>query len=198
MPFITEEIWQRIAPLAGKNEPSLMLQPYPDSDSDRVNHNAVIEMEWIMSLIMGVRRIRGEMNIPPSKQLTVLFQDGSDSNYSCIENNRDYIMRLGRIETLECLPNSATPPESAMTMVGELKILIPMGGFIDKDAELSRLDKEVQRIMKELPRLEGKLSDSGFLDKAPMEVVQKEQNRLNDLRLGLSELRSQMDKIKLL
>ena len=198
MPFITEEIWQRVAPLAGKSGPSLMNQPYPEAETGRADADAIREMEWVMNLILGVRRIRGEMNIAPAKPLPVLLQNGTEQDRICLDRNGEYLSRLGRVESLAWLGADEAAPESAMALVGELKLLIPMRGLIDKDAELARLDKEIQRLAKDLPRIEGKLNDPSFLEKAPPPVVAKEQARLQELRASLVELQAQVVKIRAL
>ena len=195
MPFITEEIWQRVAPLAGIKAQSIMLQPYPVADDSHINNSAVAEINWVMNFILGVRRIRGEMNIAPSKPLPVLLQNGSIIDQSYLSNSSVYLQRLGRLESITWLSNDDTTPESAIALVGELKILIPIAGLIDKDAELIRLDKEIQKIKNDLPRIQGKLSNPTFINKAPAEVIDKENAKLTDLLSNLHNLEQQQIKI---
>jgi len=213
MPFITEEIWQRVAPLAGiiarKGDAAsqsgtgaaaetIMLQPYPVADETQIDANAIAETNWVMNFILGVRRIRGEMNIAPSKPLPVLLQDGSDADRQSLADNRIYLQKLGRLESITWLNSDATAPESAMALVGDMKILIPMAGLIDKEAELARLEKEIQKIHNDLPRVEGKLNNPAFVDKAPPEVIDKEKAKLADLRSMLNNLEEQQRKIRAL
>jgi len=215
MPFITEEIWQRIAPLAGiiardgvyaasqsgtgvAPADTIMLQPYPVADETRIDINAVTEINWVMNFILGVRRIRGEMNIAPGKPLPVLLQNGSAADQSYLTNNTVYLQKLGRLESIMWLNSDDTTPESAIALVGEMKILIPMAGLIDKDAELTRLEKEIQKIKNDLPRVEGKLSNPTFIDKAPANVIDKEKAKLADLRSTLNNLEQQQTRIKAL
>ena len=195
MPFITEEIWQRVAPLAGIQAESIMLQPYPVADNSHIDNSAVAEINWVMNFILGVRRIRGEMNIAPSKPLPVLLQNGSIIDQSYLSNSSVYLQRLGRLESITWLSNDDTTPESAIALVGELKILIPIAGLIDKDAELIRLDKEIQKIKNDLPRIQGKLSNPTFINKAPTEVIDKENAKLTDLLSNLHNLEQQQIKI---
>ena len=195
MPFITEEIWQRVAPLAGIQAESIMLQPYPVADNSHIDNSAVAETNWVMNFILGVRRIRGEMNIAPSKPLPVLLQNGSIIDQSYLSNSSVYLQRLGRLESITWLSNDDTTPESAIALVGELKILIPIAGLIDKDAELIRLDKEIQKIKNDLPRIQGKLSNPTFINKAPTEVIDKENAKLTDLLSNLHNLEQQQIKI---
>ena len=195
MPFITEEIWQRVAPLAGIQAESIMLQPYPVADNSHIDNSAIAEINWVMNFILGVRRIRGEMNIAPSKPLPVLLQNGSIIDQSYLSNSSIYLQRLGRLESITWLSNDDTTPESAIALVGELKILIPIAGLIDKDAELIRLDKEIQKIKNDLPRIQGKLSNPTFINKAPAEVIDKENAKLTDLLSNLHNLEQQQIKI---
>ena len=195
MPFITEEIWQRVAPLAGIQAESIMLQPYPVADNSHIDNSAIAEINWVMNFILGVRRIRGEMNIAPSKPLPVLLQNGSIIDQSYLSNSSIYLQRLGRLESITWLSNDDTTPESAIALVGELKILIPIAGLIDKDAELIRLDKEIQKIKNDLPRIQGKLSNPTFINKAPTEVIDKENAKLTDLLSNLHNLEQQQIKI---
>jgi valyl-tRNA synthetase len=195
MPFITEEIWQRVAPLAGIQAESIMLQPYPVADNSHIDNSAIAEINWVMNFILGVRRIRGEMNIAPSKPLPVLLQNGSIIDQSYLSNSSVYLQRLGRLESITWLSNDDTTPESAIALVGEFKILIPIAGLIDKDAELIRLDKEIQKIKNDLPRIQGKLSNPTFINKAPAEVIDKENAKLTDLLSNLHNLEQQQIKI---
>ena len=155
-------------------------------------------MDWVMALLLGIRRIRGEMNIPPGKPLTVILDQGTSDDRDCLDLSLDYLLKVGRVESISWLESGTEAPESAIALVGEMKVLIPMAGLIDKDQELARLDREMQRLGKELPRLEGKLSDPSFLAKAPREVVEKETQRLHDLLQSLTELEAQMAKIRAL
>ncbi len=198
MPFITEEIWQRVAPLAGIEGDTIMLQPYPVADEAQIDSNAITETNWVMNFILGVRRIRGEMNIAPGKPLSVLLQNGSEADQQSLANNQVYLQKLGRLESITWLNPDESTPESAMALVGEMKILIPMAGLIDKEAELARLDKEIQKINNDLPRVEGKLNNPAFVDKAPPEVIDKEKAKLADMRSMLNNLEGQQRKIRML
>ncbi|WP_445372389.1 valine--tRNA ligase [Methylomonas sp. HW2-6] len=198
MPFITEEIWQRVGPLAGVTAATIMLQPYPDSDTTAIDTAAETQVQWAMDIILGIRRIRGEMNIAPGKPLNVLLQNGSATDQTNLKELESYLLKLGRLEGIVWLNAGDNAPESAIALVGEMKILIPMAGLIDKDAELARLDKEIQRIEKELPRIEGKLGNAAFVDKAPPEVIAKEREKLAGLQSSLTNLKEQYAKIKAL
>ncbi|MBN2607148.1 MAG: valine--tRNA ligase [Thiotrichales bacterium] len=195
IPFITEEIWQTVAPLAAKDGQTIMLQPYPLSDSSKIDAAAVAELEWVKHFIMGVRRIRSEMNIAPSKQLPVILTKLSATDEQWLENNHLYLSTLAKLESITVLSDSEEAPESAVALVGEMNILIPMAGLIDKEAELERLNKEINRLESDIQRLEGKLSNDSFVAKAPEAVVAKERQKLDEHKTALKNLKDQHEKI---
>jgi valyl-tRNA synthetase len=197
MPFITEEIWQTVAPLMHKSGETIMLEVYP-SMHNIDDEEAETELVWVMNFILAVRRIRGEMNIAPGKLLAVILKGSSDQDIAYLERNRIYLLKLGRLESITVLTPDDDEPDSAISMVGNLKLLIPMAGLIDKDAELVRLDKEIQRIQNNLPRVEGKLNNPAFVDKAPAEIIEKEKAKLAEMRAALNNLQEQREKIKAL
>lgn len=198
MPFITEEIWQRVAPLAGVEGDTIMLQPYPHADETQIDNEAIQNTDWLMTVILGVRRIRGEMNIAPSKPLPILLKNCSDSDLAKLATNHVYLQKLARLESITPLSETETAPESAIALVGEMQILIPMAGLIDKTAELARLEKEIQKIRNDLPRVEGKLNNPAFVDKAPVEVLEKERAKLAEMQSLLGNLENQHAKISAL
>ncbi|BCX82509.1 valyl-tRNA synthetase [Methylomarinovum caldicuralii] len=195
IPFITEEIWQKAKDIAGIDGDTIMLQPFPLPDSGRRDAAAEGEVAWLQQFILGIRRIRGEMNITPSKPLPVILQDGSTDDRERVERWRPYLERFARVESVRWLEAGETPPEAAISLVDELKILIPLAGLIDKEAELQRLAKEIARIEKELPRVAGKLKNPKFVEKAPAEVVEKERQKLAELEGQLAQLKAQQDRI---
>ncbi|KPK55751.1 MAG: valine--tRNA ligase [Thiotrichales bacterium SG8_50] len=196
MPFITEEIWQQVAPLAGRSGPTLMLQTYPLADAALADADAVEEMRWVMDFVLGVRRIRSGMNIEPRKPLPVLLQSGSEQDRRRLGDYQHFITSLGRVESVTWLGADAEAPESATALVGEMKLLIPMAGLIDKEAEQARLEKEVSRRQQELERTQAKLANSNFVDKAPAAVVDKERQRLAEVREALETLLEQLARIR--
>jgi valyl-tRNA synthetase len=151
-----------------------------------------------MDFILGVRRIRGEMNIAPGKLLPVLLQNGSDSDRRQVADFQHYLLKLGRLASITWLSQDDIAAESAIALVSEMKILIPMAGLIDKSAELARLEKEIQKLKNELPRIEAKLKNPAFVDKAPPEVINKEKTKLADLQTSLDNLEQQKNKIQAL
>ncbi|MBK5968036.1 MULTISPECIES: valine--tRNA ligase [Thiorhodovibrio] len=199
MPFITEEIWQKVHELAGQPGETIMLAPYPAADSKLADSEADIgasaEIEWVQAFILGVRRIKGEMNIPPGKPLPVLIANASETDRNRLTSARAYLDFLARTESITLLDDESQAPEAAIALVGEMKILIPMAGLIDKDAELARLDKEIAKLGADIKRIGGKLENPNFRDKAPAAVVEKERQRLAEQQAALAQLQSQRDRI---
>ena len=192
MPYITEEIWQKVAPLAGKSGPTLMLQPYPLSDEARIDAQAEADIEWLKGAIVGIRNIRGEMNISPGKHIDVLFNGGTDDQ-ARLEANRPFLKKLANLESAQWLEGEA--PLAATALVGEMEVLVPMAGLIDKDAELGRLQKELDKLAKLVKQVEGKLGNAKFVDNAPEAVVAKERTKLDDAVSASAKLQEQYDKI---
>jgi len=198
MPFITEEIWQRVAPLAGKTGDTIMSQPFPSLRAPLVNDAAEREMQWVMQFILGIRKIKGEMNIAPGKPVPVLLANTDDNDRAWAARHRAFLDFLARTESIEVLPEGEAGPESATALVGKMKVLIPLAGLIDKDAEMARLQKEIGRLQTGLERTEKKLQNPSFVDKAPEAVVQKERDRLEADRSALADLQAQLEKIRAL
>lgn len=198
MPYITEEIWQRIAPLADISGDTIMLQPYPIADEDKIDQNAVDEINWVKDFILGVRRIRSTMNIAPGKLLPVLLQNGNDTDRQRLNDYELYLMKLAKLENITWLNKDDEAPESSTSLVGEMKLLIPMAGLINKEEELARLEKEIDKLRKEIERTEAKLNNENFTSRAPEEVVNKEREKVNDARSSLANLEEQYKKIQAL
>ncbi len=196
MPFITEEIWQTVAPLAGKSGPTIMLQPYPVADDSAVDSAANADIEWLKGVIVGVRNIRGEMNIPPGKELTVLMKNGSEEDQRRLTQNAPFLRKLAKLDEVTWLDTTEEAPVAATALVGDLEILVPMAGLIDTEAELARLAKETEKLEKDLKRLQGKLGNSSFIDKAPAEVVEKERDKMQAQEQALQKLKEQEQRIR--
>lgn len=198
IPFITEECWQNVAPLAGKKGDSIMLQPYPEADSSKIDEHAEKQLEWVKTFISGVRRIRSERDIAPGKPLSLLLQNASENDKTLYNANQPFIKTLAKVESVEWLADDDEAPESAMALVGEMKILIPLGGLIDKDAELARLAKEIGKLQINIDKTAAKLVNKGFTDKAPAAVVEKERERLAEMTTAVAQLKEQEEKISAL
>ena len=192
LPFITEEIWQTIAPFAGielKAEgDTIMLQPFPVADESKIDSEALTDIEWLKTVIVGVRNIRGEMNISPAKALPIYMTKGDANDQRRLEENRQFLSKLASLESITWLDNPQDAPLCATALAGDLEILVPMAGLIDVDAELARLDREIDKNALEAKKLTGKLSNAKFVDNAPAEVVAKERQKLSDFESSLAQL----------
>ena len=196
MPYITEEIWQKVKPLVGKTGPSIMLEAYPEFAADMVDEQAEADLNWVRDVIEGVRNIRGEMNISPAKPIPLLFSKGQESDQAKLEANRSFLIKLAKLESVTWLPAGEEAPLSATALVGQMEVLVPMAGLIDKDAELARLTKELAKLNGEIKRFNGKLSNAKFVDNAPAEVVDKERAKLAEAEAAAATLQQQVTKIE--
>ncbi|NLD15793.1 MAG: valine--tRNA ligase [Gammaproteobacteria bacterium] len=195
MPFITEEIWQRIAPLAGKKGSTIMLQPFPSSEGDKVDAQAEGDIEWLKSVMLAVRNIRAEMNIGPGKPIPLYLANSSAEDRRRLQVNETTLSKLARLESISTLGAGQEAPMSATALVGDLQVLVPMAGLIDTTAELARLDKEIARLQGEIKRVAGKLGNEGFVAKAPAEVIEKERAKQAEYEQALAQLTEQREKM---
>ncbi|WCD79417.1 valine--tRNA ligase [Pseudomonas sp. TUM22785] len=195
MPFITEEIWQRIKAQAGVIGDTLMLQPWPVANEARIDAAAEDDIEWVKTLMLGVRQIRGEMKISMAKRIDVVLANASDEDLRRLADNGPLLNKLAKFESVRVLAAGEEAPMSATALVGDLQVLVPMAGLIDKEAELARLDKEIQRLDGEVKRVGGKLANEGFVAKAPAEVLDKERAKLAEAEQALAKLAEQREKI---
>ena len=191
MPYITETIWQRVKPLTEVTGDTIMLQPYPQADAARVDAAADADFAWLRACILGVRNIRGEMDINPSKQLPVLLKNASAEDLARVERYRPFLSLLARLESVQPLAAGEPVPAAATALVGEMELLIPMAGLIDKDAELGRLAKQADNLIKEQARIESKLSNESFVARAPEAVVKAERERLAEVSKQLVKIAEQ-------
>ncbi len=196
IPYITEEIWQRIAPLAAATGDTIMLQPYPVHNPDLVDQAAEDDINWVKSFILGIRQIRSGMNIDPHKKLPIVLQHGSIQDKQRLDSYQNYLIDIGRIESIQWLEDSEQAPDSATALLGHMKILIPMAGLIDKKSELTRLQKELDKIDKELTQVTAKLNNKIFIDKAPEDVVKKVKARAEELNLLNKDIQLQINRIE--
>ena len=153
-------------------------------------------MQWVMQFILGIRKIKGEMNIAPGRPVPVLLADSSEQDRKNATQHRAFLDFLARTESITVLEPGDAGPESATALVGNMKILIPLAGLIDKDAELARLDKEIGRYRQDIERSEKKLQNPNFVDKAPAEVVQKQRDKLDQDKAALADAAAQAEKIR--
>ncbi len=198
MPFITEEIWQIIKPLSGATGETIMLASYPEADDSKIDQQALSDVEWLQAVILGVRNIRGEMNISPAKDLPVLFKNGSAEDQQRLHNNQQFLKKLASLESVTWLSAGDAEPMSATALVGKMEILVPMAGIIDKDAEIARLTKESTKLEINITSTETKLSNEAFVAKAPEAVVAAERARVAEHKIAVEKLREQIQKISAL
>jgi valyl-tRNA synthetase len=195
MPYITEELWQRVAPLASVRADTIMLCAYPQADQDLIDSDAVEELEWVKQFVMGVRQIRSEMDIKPGKPLPVICQNGNSLDQQRLEHNRSLLVSLAKLESIDWLEKEDQAPESATSLVGDMNLLIPLAGLIDKDAELTRLQKNIEKFQQEAERIEAKLANQNFVSRAPASVVDKEKEKLLEAQSALTSLQAQAKRI---
>lgn len=195
MPFITEEIWQRIKAQAGVSGETIMLQPWPMIDDSRIDAGAEADIEWVKALMLGLRQIRGEMKISMAKRIDIIVQNANSEDLRRLAAFEPLLNKLAKLESVRVLAAGEEAPMSATALVGEMEVLVPMAGLIDKDAELARLDKEIQRLSGEVQRVGGKLANEGFVAKAPAEVLDKERAKLAEAEQALTKLSEQREKI---
>ena len=196
MPFITEEIWQKAAPLLGIKGDTIMLQPYPAADTSGIDTAVDREIEWLKGVIIGIRNIRGEMNISPAKNINVLLTRGDDEDKQFLTANTQYLVKLAKLESVAWLDDPDSAPPASMQVVGDMEVLVPLAGLIDVDAELGRLDKEQEKLGKEIARLNGKLGNARFVENAPADVVAGEREKLSNAENTLAQLTEQINKLQ--
>ncbi|GFD70346.1 valine--tRNA ligase [Alteromonas sp. KUL106] len=201
MPFITDTIWQRVVPLSAlkvEEGASIMVQAFPEVDAAKQDDNVLADIEWVKKFIVGIRNIRGEMDISPNKPLNALLKNVSDEDARRLDAAKAFLDKLSKLETVTILKDGEQAPASATALVGEMEILIPMAGLIDKDAELARITKAMEKIEKDVSRTRGKLSNEKFVSNAPDEVIEKERAKLDEGEKALAKLKEQFETIKAL
>jgi len=195
-PYITETIWQRVAPLANINADTIMLQTFPQFDESQVDESAMADLEWVKQFIVAIRNIRGEMDISPNKPLDVLLKNASDEDKRRLEENAKFLASLAKLESTTVLAETDEAPASATALVGGLEVLIPMAGLIDVEAELARISKQLEKAEKGLAQVEKKLANEKFVNNAPEAVLAKEKEKLVEYSEAKAKLLEQKEKIE--
>ena len=195
MPYITEELWQRVAPLAWIEGATIMRCDYPQADAALIDVDALAELDWVKTFIMGVRQIRSEMDIKPGKPLPLICHKGDALDQQRITANRSLLESLAKLESITWLDEDSKAPESAISLVGDMQLLIPLAGLIDKQAELARLQKNIDKLEQDAQRIKSKLSNENFVSRAPENVVGKEREKLAEAESALGSLRKQAERI---
>ena len=192
MPFITEEIWQKL-PQSGE---SIMVSAFPEFRESHLNEFVEKEMALVMEVITGVRNIRGEMNLNPGLKLNVLVKTQNDEIQKTLQDQSLYIKELARVEKLEVGPNIEKPNVSASSVLGGMDLIIPLEGIMDFQEERNRVEKELKKIEKDLIFLDKKLSNPNFVKKAPAEVIEKDEQRKTALSEKQVKLRIHLKTIE--
>jgi valyl-tRNA synthetase len=195
MPFITEEIWLEVGPRAGVAGETIMLQRFPEISDKWQDDAAEAEVGWVMQFILGIRQIRGEMDISPGKPLPVLLQQASDRDLDLASRHSHLLQRVGRVESVRALAEGEAAPMSATALLGDMKLLVPMKGTIDVASEKTRLERRRQKLDADLAKSRQKLKNTNFVNNAPQEVVSKESERAEELGRQLGQLAEQLAKL---
>jgi len=195
MPYITEEIWQRIAPQLNIQGESIMLQAYPQPDDSNVDESAEQSIEWIKGIIVAIRNIRGEMDISPAKAIPVFLTKGDESDQARLNEYRLYLEKLAKLQSIQWLSADAELPAAATQLHGDIEILVPLAGLIDVEAERSRLEKEIAKREAGLKAVSGKLNNKKFTDNAPEAVVAKERGKQEQMSTELTALKEKLEQL---
>ncbi|MDQ7050282.1 MAG: valine--tRNA ligase [Enterobacterales bacterium] len=196
MPYVTEEIWQRLKPLTNHTADSIMISQFPEFDQSSVDQQVIDDLEWIKNIISGVRNIKGELNISPSKPVKVLLKNFTDNDTRCLNEYRSFISSLAKLENIELLSPDQSVPPSSTALAEHLEILVPVIGLIDMGEELKRLQKEIDKLNQEKSRLEGKLGNARFVDNAPADIVNQEREKLTKAKEALAMLQQQYSEME--
>ncbi|WHO92189.1 valine--tRNA ligase [Xanthomonas campestris] len=196
-PFVTEELWQQVAPRLGITGDTISLQAFPQrGDVDTSGYaGAEADIEWLKAMVSALRRVRSELNVPPSKQVRLWLQAGSSDDRARVARFASQLAFLLKLEAIDWLAAGQEAPPAAAAIVGELTLLVPLEGLVDMDAERTRLDKEIKRVENEIGKCNGKLGNATFVQNAPAAVVEQERARLNDWTTQLTGLREQRAKL---
>jgi valyl-tRNA synthetase len=198
MPFITEEIWQKTAALAGRGGATIMLEPYPCAADYPADPEAEAEIAWLQSFILAVRQIRGEMDINPAKRIPVIVKEPTAADRAAIERHRTYLERLAGIASIGILERGSTAPQAATALVGELTILVPMANLIDAAAESERLGKRLAKARQDLAKTHAQLGNDNFVGNAPAAVVAGLRERVAELEHTVVRLEAQLQRVRAL
>jgi len=194
IPFVTEQLWLQVAPRLGVTAQTLSLRPYPTADEFAGDYaQAEADVEWLKGMVSALRRVRSELNVPPSKQVRLLLQGGGAADQARVQRFTSQLRFLLKLESIDWMAADAQTPPAAAAIVGELKLLVPLEGLVDMDAERARLDKEIARVSAEKEKSEAKLAR--FTDKVPAAVVEQERVRLADWNSQLAGLQAQRGKL---
>jgi valyl-tRNA synthetase len=198
MPFVTEEIWQRLAPLAGRTGPTIMLEPYPVASDFPLDAQAEQEIGWLQAVVLAVRQIRSEMSISPTRRIPLLLKDLAGQDVEYLERNRSSLAHLAELEEVSVLSSGTPAPQAATALVGNMTVLVPMAGLIDAAAEVERLGKLLVKARQDLGKASTRLDNEEFVRNAPAAIVAGERERASELERTVSGLEAQLAKVRAL
>lgn len=193
MPFITEELWQRVSPVINKQGESIMLAAFPEENDLERDAVAAKQIEWVKLFILGVRRIRAERDISPGKSLNVFIQNGSSEEHTCLEENRHYIQSLGKIDSINNAEGEMD--DAVVALAGEMTLLVPLADIIDPAAEHKRITTLLENLEKKKSGLENQLANKNFVERAPKDVVEGVKQQLTDILNEEKTYQEQLEKI---
>jgi valyl-tRNA synthetase len=193
MPFITEELWARMAEHATPRRSMLMLSPWPDLSGVPANEDARVEMNWLIDLIANIRSVRAEMNVPPAARITLILKDASRGTAARLARHRDLVLTLARLSSARV--SADIPKGSAQFVIGEAVAALPLGDVIDLDKERARLAKEIKKAEDEIARFDAKLSNAAFVAKAPAEVIDEQKEKREEALAVASRLKEAVSRL---
>ena len=192
MPYITEELWQKVK-MDGE---SIMLADFPKSDDSLVNDDAEKEFDYLKEVITAIRNIRGEVNVPPSKKIEIIFKTKDNSEKVILEENSKILDKLSNVEKYAVDNDKEIPKLTGFRLAVNTEIFVPLAGLIDTEKEIAKLMKDIEKTDIELKRVLGKLSNEKFLSKAPKDVVEKENSIKEELENKLNKLKENIELYK--
>lgn len=196
IPFVTEELWQQVAPKLGIAETTIMLRPYPQAGEFGADYaQAEADVEWLKAMVSALRKVRSELNVPPQKNVGLLLAKGDAADRDRAARFDSQLRFLNRLDRIAFVADANDTPPAASAVVGELTLLVPLEGLVDLGAERTRLDKEIKRVAGEIGKCQGKLASETFVQNAPAAVVEQERKRLVDWNLQLEGLTAQRTKL---
>ena len=198
MPFVTEEIWAPVAKRAGIGGQTIMLQSFPESDESLLDDDAERELEWVMQFILGIRQIRGEFDISPGRPLPVFLESARASDLEFANRNVHLLARVGRVESVDTVPEGEEAPPAATALLGNMRIHVPMAGLVDVESERTRIGKQLNKASQDLEKAKAKLSNENFVNNAPPAIVTQERERVAEFEQQIQNLEEQLQRLEAL
>jgi valyl-tRNA synthetase len=195
IPFITEELWLKLCARLDVESETIMRESLPQAADFPADPEAEAELSWLQGFVVGVRQIRGEMNISPARKLGVKLAGANASDLARVERQHAVLLKLGGIESVEIVAADAAVPGVATALLGEMRILVPLAGLIDVAKERERLGKQLAKVRSDLDKTRGKLANERFVGNAPDDVVAKERVRADELEVRGTQLKHQLGRL---